>query len=360
VRSESEGPRTSAASETLLAEIREQPDAWRRLLDESDAGIGALGGILAEHPPRLVRAAAHGTSDHAASYAVYVLRLLCDWTVVRDSVSLPVYYGATPPTAGELALALSQSGETPDVVQWLRAARANGALTVAVTNAPESALGREAEHVIALAAGEERSIAATKTYTNTLAALALIGAHVAGSGREMADDLRTTADLAQDALAKLEEPVGPVAEACADATRMYVVARGIELATAREIALKLTEVSYVAANAMTATSMAHGPVAALDPGFPAWAIASEEQTLPAVREAAARAHAAGAPVVATGPSAHALDEADFTLATPAAPHMLLSPLLSVLPGQLFARSLAIAKGIDPGAPRHLRKVTTAS
>jgi glucosamine--fructose-6-phosphate aminotransferase (isomerizing) len=151
-----------------------------------------------------------------------------------------------------------------------------------------------------------------------------------------------------------------VAAACEDAQRMYVIARGIEVATAAEIALKLTEIAYVGARALTATSMAHGPVAALDPTFPVWAVASDDATRPAVAEAVARARAAGAPVVATGPAAATLAGAAFRLRTPAAQEPLLSPLLSVLPGQLFARELAVAKGLDPGAPRHLRKVTSAA
>ena len=135
--------------------------------------------------------------------------------------------------------------------------------------------------------------------------LALLGAHVAGRGAEMAGALRTAADLAEAALPELERAVEPVAEAYAGADRMYAVARGIEVATAAEVALKLTEVAYVGARALTATSLAHGPVAALDATFPVWAVASDDATLPAVAEAVQRARDAGAPVIATGPAAGA-------------------------------------------------------
>jgi glutamine---fructose-6-phosphate transaminase (isomerizing) len=347
------------AAQVLLDEIREQPAAWRRLAT-GDGPIAELGARLAAAAPPLVRLAAHGTSDHAAAYATYALRLLCGWTAVRDSMSVALYYGAAAARPGEVAVGLSQSGETPDVVAWLRAARAAGATSVAVTNADASALGADADHVLAIGAGEERSIAATKTYTCTLAALALLGAHAAGRGPAMAGALRAAADAAEAALPRMESAVLPVAEAWAGAQRTYAVARGIEVATAAEVALKLTEVAYVGARALTATSMAHGPVAALDATFPVWAVASDDATLPAVVEAVERARAAGAPVLATGPAAAALTGATFTLPTPAAPEPLLSPLLSVLPGQLFARALALAKGLDPGAPRHLRKVTAAA
>jgi glucosamine--fructose-6-phosphate aminotransferase (isomerizing) len=348
-----------SGSQVLLEEIREQPAAWRRLL-ERDEATAALGERLAALRPPLVRMAAHGTSDHAAAYAAYALRLLAGWTAMRESMSLSLYYGVDAARPGELVLALSQSGETPDVVAWLRAARAAGAQTVAVTNAPESSLAASAHHVLELAAGEERSIAATKTYTCTLAALALLGAHAAGRGAEMAAALRATADRAERVLAELEGAVAPIAEALAGAERMYVVARGVELATAEEIALKLTEVAYLGARALTATSMAHGPVAALDAGFPVWAVAAADASLPAVTEAVGRARAAGAPVVVCGPAAAGVAGADHVVAVPSPPEPLLSPLLSVLPGQLFARALALAKGLDPGAPRHLRKVTVAT
>jgi glucosamine--fructose-6-phosphate aminotransferase (isomerizing) len=350
---------SATASEVLLGEIREQPAAWRRLLAH-DAEIAELGERLAAARPPLVRMAAHGTSDHAAAYAAYALRLLCGWTAVRESMSLALYYDVPAARAGELAVGLSQSGSTPDVVAWLRAAADAGATTVAVTNAGDSPLARAAGDVLDIAAGEERSVAATKTYTCTLAALALLGAHAGGRGAAMADALGATADLAEAALPALERAVEPVAAAYAEAQRMYVIARGIELATAAEVALKLTEVAYLGARALTATSMAHGPVAALDATFPVWAVAADDASLPAVREAVARARAAGAPVVAGGTAAADVEGAAHVLGVPAAPDPLLSPLLSVLPGQLFARALALAKGLDPGSPRHLRKVTSAA
>jgi glucosamine--fructose-6-phosphate aminotransferase (isomerizing) len=348
-----------SGAELLLDEIREQPAAWRRLAGD-DGAIAELAAELAAPAPSLVRLAAHGTSDHAAAYATYALRLLCGWTAVRDSMSIALHSGADAARPGELALGLSQSGETPDVVAWLRAARDAGATTVAVTNADRSSLSDAADRVLAIGAGEERSIAATKTYTCTLAALALLGAHAAGRGATMAAGLRAAADAADAALPRLEAAILPVADAWAGAQRMYAIARGIEVATAAEVALKLTEVAYVGARSLTATSMAHGPVAALDATFPVWAVASTDATLDAVVEAVNRARSAGAPVLVTGPAAESVPGATFTVPTPAGDEPLLAPLLSVLPGQLFARALALAKGLDPGAPRHLRKVTSAA
>jgi glucosamine--fructose-6-phosphate aminotransferase (isomerizing) len=139
---------------------------------------------------------------------------------------------------------------------------------------------------------------------------------------------------------------------------MFVIGRGTELATAREIALKLLETCRVAAEPMTATAFAHGPVAALDALFPVWAIASHDN-IEAVREAVARARATGAGVVASGSAADVLEDVSYRLPTPEASPPLLSPLLSVVPGQLFAWALAHAKGLDPDRPVGLSKVTLA-
>jgi glucosamine--fructose-6-phosphate aminotransferase (isomerizing) len=162
-----------------------------------------------------------------------------------------------------------------------------------------------------------------------------------------------------DAIPELESAVVPVATAFAYVGRMYVIGRGYELATAREIALKLTETCRVAAEPLTSTDLAHGPVAALDAMFPVWTIASPDEALPALIEAARRVREAGATIVASGSAADRVEGAAWRLPVPAAPLPVLSPLLSVVPGQLFAAALAEAKGLDPDRPERLTKVTLA-
>ena len=157
----------------------------------------------------------------------------------------------------------------------------------------------------------------------------------------------------------VRERITNVAVSFAFAGRMFVIGRGAEFATAREIALKLLETCRVAAEPLTATDLAHGPVAALDALFPVWAIASDDETLPAVLEATARAREAGATIIASGSAADAVLGAAYSLPVPDPPTPLLSPLLSVVPGQLFAWALARTKGLDPDEPRGLSKVTLA-
>jgi glucosamine--fructose-6-phosphate aminotransferase (isomerizing) len=194
---------------------------------------------------------------------------------------------------------------------------------------------------------------------NELAALALLAGGAAGRGKEIAEGLRMVAERLAGALGPLEQAVAAPAVAFAYVGRMYVIGRGLEFATAREIALKLTETCRVAAEPLTATDLAHGPVAALDSLFPVWVIASHDQSLPAVIDGVARVREAGATVVASGTAAAEIEGAAYRLPVPQPPIPVLSPLLSVLPGQLFAASLARAKGLDPDHPERLTKVTLA-
>jgi glucosamine--fructose-6-phosphate aminotransferase (isomerizing) len=342
----------------LLAEIREQPRALRRLL-EHESEFARVAAAALERGTPLVRMVGHGSSDNAASYGVYAFGLLARWTALRDSITLAVHYGSGLPMAGSIAIGLSQSGQTPDVVEYMERARRSGAFTIAVTNEPDSALAAEAEAVLPLAAGPEHSIAATKTYMNQVAALGLFAAYVGGHGRRFAEDLRAVIEQLEALIPELEEQVRPIALPFAYVGRMFVIGRGVEFGTAREIGLKLLETCRVAAEPLTATDLAHGPVAALDPLFPVWTIASHDETLTAVLEAAARVHAAGATLVASGNAAEAVAGADYFVPTARPPSPLLSPLLSVVPGQLFAWALAQAKGLDPDRPRGLNKVTLA-
>jgi glucosamine--fructose-6-phosphate aminotransferase (isomerizing) len=350
------GPDTRGS--VFLDEIYEQPRALRALL-EHESAYSRVAATARDRGATTVRMVGHGSSDNASSYGVYAFGLLPRWTAIRDSITLTAYYDAQLDMRGSTVIALSQSGRTPDVIDYVARARSAGAFTVALTNDVGSDLAGAAEAVLPLAAGPELSVAASKTYMNQLAALGLLAACAATEGRRFADGIQATADLLEEALPALEEEARAVALSFASVGRMFVVGRGIEFATAREIALKLLETCRVAAEPLTATALAHGPVAALDPLFPVWAIGSEDETLPAVVEAAERVRAAGATLVASGDAAASLVGAAYSLPVPRPPEPLLSPLLSVVPGQLFASALARARGLDADHPVGLRKVTLA-
>jgi glucosamine--fructose-6-phosphate aminotransferase (isomerizing) len=337
-------------------EIREQPNALRQLIGDR-AALEDAARAIRRRSPALIRIVAHGSSDNAASYGVYAFGVLAGLTAFRDSMSLAAYYGVDQDFGRSVVIALSQSGRTPDVVAHVERARSRGALTIALTNDPGSELGQAANLVVPLAAGSEHAVPATKTYTNQLAALALLAALAGGRERETIDGLRRTAELQEGSLEHLERAVAPLAAPFAFVGRMFVIGRGIEFATAREIALKLTETCRIAAEPLTATDLAHGPVAALDPLFPVWVVAARDGSLASVVEASARARAVSATIVASGEAASEVAGAAFVLPVPSAPAPILGPLLSVLPGQLFAAAVAQAKGLDVDTPTGLEKVT---
>ena len=343
----------------FVDEIREQPAALRRLLDH-DAEIARIAAAMRDRGAQLVRMVGHGSSDNAASYGVYAFGLLPNWTAMRDSITLTVHYGRPLDMTGSTVIGLSQSGRTPDVVEYVKGARRAGAFTIAVTNDPKSELATVADATIPLAAEPELAVAATKTYVNTLASLALLAGHVAGRGRELADGVRGAADLMEAGIPGLERSTAKLALSFSYTGRMFVIGRGVEFATAREIALKLLETCRIAAEPLTTTDLAHGPVAALDPLFPVWSIASDDGTLATVQEAASRTREMGASLVASGTAAERIKGAAFTVPVPMPEPALLSPLLSVVPGQLFASALARARGLDPDAPHGLAKVTLAA
>lgn len=347
-----------APGEIFLGEIRDQPAALLRLLDHQRE-YAAIAKEIRRRSPSLIRLVAHGSSDNAATYGVYAFGLLPGLTASRDSISLTVYYDAKLDLSSSVVLALSQSGQTPDVVEYVEHARKRGAFTIALTNGSATGLEEAADATLPLAAGPEHAVAATKTYLNQLAALALLAGGLAGREAELANGLRETADLLSNSLTRLEAETRPVATSFAYVGRMYAIGRGLEFATAREVALKLTETCRIAAEPLTATDLAHGPIAALDSLFPVWTIASKDETLPAVLEAANRVRAAGATVVASGSAADEIEGAQHVLQVPTAPAPVLAPLLSVVPGQLFAAALAHVKGLDADRPIGLSKVTIA-
>ena len=166
---------------------------------------------MRDRDARLVRLVGHGSSDNAASFGVYAFGLLPNWTAMRDSITLTVHYGKPLDMTGSTVIGLSQSGRTPDVVEYVKGARTAGAFTVAVTNDPGSELARAADATIPLAAEPELAVAATKTYVNTLAALALLAGHVAGRGGELAEGIGRAAELMEAAIPGLERSTAKLA-----------------------------------------------------------------------------------------------------------------------------------------------------
>ena len=341
---------------TLRDEIHEQPDVAARLLADQADAVEAIAASLRDRPVRHVVIAARGTSDHAAIYAQYVLGVRHRLSVGLGTPSIVSLYGAAPDVADALVIGISQSGASPDIVAVIAEARVQGAPTIAITNEPGSALAAAADRTIALGAGTERAIAATKTYTAELLAIAMLSA-------ALADDPADRAALAAvpEALAlalELEPDIARIAADQASATRALVIARGYEYATAREWALKLKELARVFADPYSSADFQHGPLALVEPGVPVLAVARAGAPAADLVALLARLRAdLGAEILVASDQPAALELATWPVALPAGTPEWLGPIVSIVAGQLHAYHLTRARGLDPDAPRNLSKVT---
>jgi len=333
----------------LRAEIGEQPDVLARLLVREGPAIRRIARDLARRDLRFVLVAARGTSDNAARYAQYALGLTCRLPVALAGPSLVTLYDSPPRLKGALVVGISQSGRSPDVVETIASARREGVPTLAIVNDPESPLAKAAAEVIPLQAGVERSVAATKTYTAQLLAVALLAAGLSGS-RKYAEGLGALPDAVADALGT-EGAARRAAARLATAPRLVVLSRGLNYPTAHELALKLKELALLEAEALSGADFRHGPIALAGARLPAIVVsppgtATEEDLSDLADELRRR----GSPVLAIGPHGRGC------LAVPRLPE-LLSPIVAIVPGQLLAFHAARERGLDPDAPRGLSKVT---
>lgn len=333
-------------------EIAEQPEVLARILDAGLPEIRRAAAEIKAVAPRFVILAARGTSDHAALYAKYLVEILLGWPAGLASPSTMTAYGARPDLRDVLFVGVSQSGGSPDLVGSLRTACECGALTLAVTNAPESPLASEAQLHIDVLAGAEKAVAATKTYTAELLALyLLIDALRDGDASATRGLVEATSEIVANS-----DPIRGVAERFVHTERLVVTARGYAYPTAREAALKLMETSYVSAQAFSGADLLHGPMAMLQRDSAVIAVAPH-----------------GVSGSAIAPVLERLVELDTNLAIvgdalPEQPNIArlplpgglaeeVSPIAQIIPLQMLARELAIIRGHDPDAPRGLRKVT---
>jgi glucosamine--fructose-6-phosphate aminotransferase (isomerizing) len=341
----------------VRAEIAEQPAAVARVLADAGGAVAAAVEEIRRRPPRYVVIAARGSSDNAARYAQHVLGRLCGLPVALATPSLHTVYDAPVRYADGLVLGISQSGASPDVVAVLAAARAQGCVTVAITNEPGSPMAAAATHVIPLQVGVEASVAATKTYTTSLAAVAALAAGIAADEARQAELAGVPAALERQ-LARTAG-IDEAADAAAGWRRLAVIGRGANYATAFEAALKIKELAAVAAEPASPADFLHGPVAMLDPGFPVLAVMPCPPAGAAVRDVLAAAHAREADVTVIAGDDHARAPGERRLSVEPGPEWL-SPLCAVVPAQLLAVGAAERRGVDVDRPVGLQKVTRTS
>jgi len=339
----------------LYREIHEQPEVTARLLEQQRENARALAVEIQRRGIGGVVIAARGTSDNAARYAQYPLAAANGLVVGLATPSLFTVY-KTPPRFGNLlVLGISQSGKSPDIVSVVAEGRRQGALTAAITDFPDSDLGRSADYVLELSAGEERSVAATKTYTAELAAIALLSVALGGDTRrsEMLDRIPGQVAQALD----IENQIAQVAERFRYMQSCVVIGRGYNYATAFELSLKLKELTYTVVEPYSSADFMHGPLAMVASGFPVVVIAPSGQMLPDMMAFMDTVKQRQAELLVISDDESALSKGRVPLRLPPGVPEWLSPLTSIVPGQLFAMYLAHARDYDVDRPRGLHKVT---
>lgn len=339
----------------LLREIQEQPHTLARMLDEGWSEVRAVCRSIRAFSPEWINIAARGTSDNAARYAQYLFGAFNGLSVGLAAPSLFTLYEAAPRLARALTIGISQSGRSPDIVTVVTEAGKQGGATLAITNDPQSPLAKASQHCIRLTVGEEKSVAATKTYTNQLMALAMLSAAL-GDDRGRRRELEGVPAAVSQALDQCGTFIAG-SRAFADCNRFLVLARGFNYSTAHEIALKMKEMSYVAAEPYSIADLLHGPVAMLDEGFPVLVVAPSGRGLADVPKLLDLLDERKARIICLADQPDILRRGELAVKLPVDLPEWLSPLVAVVPGQIWARSLSIAKGHNPDQPRGLNKVT---
>jgi glucosamine--fructose-6-phosphate aminotransferase (isomerizing) len=335
-------------------EIAEQPEVASRLLARSRDAVAHIGDRIRDTRPRGYVIAARGSSDHAALYAKYLFGVRNRALVALAAPSLFTHYASPPNLEGQCVIGISQSGASPDVISVIEEARRQGALTIAISNDAESSLAKAAELVLPLEAGPERSVPASKTYTASLLALALIsqavnpdeafGGALSRVPQAMASALEMDSDV---------EKLVPLLSG----TRAIVLGRGFNFSTAEELALKLMETSYVMARAWSVADFEHGPIAVLEAGLPVVVVDGGGVVATQMRSIRERVGAKGCHVLQLVDGE--LGDVDRSTAVglrSGLPEELTPISLAVL-AQLLAHHVAVARGFDPDSPREIRKVT---
>ncbi|MDQ1121354.1 MULTISPECIES: SIS domain-containing protein [Pseudoxanthomonas] len=310
------------------------------------ATVVALAQSLRQNPPPFVATCARGSSDHAATFGKYLFETQLGVVTASASPSIGSVYGAPLQLAGALFIVISQSGKSPDLLRNAEAAKAAGARVVALVNVEDSPLAQLAEVVIPLCAGPEKSVAATKSYLASLAALLQLAAHWSQDAALLAalDALPGALRQAWDA------DWSSVTEGLVDAHNLFVLGRGLGLAAAQEAALKFKETCGLHAEAYSSAEVKHGPMALVGPGFPVLCFAQPDGTEAGMLTLAREFRARGAQVWVA-----ATHDGDLPLVE--VPHPACAPLLTIQSFYKAINALALARGHNPDVPPHLNKVT---
>lgn len=340
---------------TIYQEIRSQPEVIAGLLEHGLGQARQLATAIRARDIRYVYLAGRGTSEHAGIYGQYLLGALNGLPVALAAPSLFTIYRQPPQLRDALVIGVSQSGQSPDILAVIDEAQRQGALTLAITNDASSPLAQRAALHFDIAAGPELAVAATKTYTAQLTAFALLAIALANDQTRLTELNQLPAALTS--ALRLEASAAAAAAHFREMCHCVVLGRGFQLATALEWSLKLKEMAYVVAERYSTAEFQHGPIALIEPGFPVLAIAPCDAGSQSTIELLGRLRAAGADLLALSDDETILAAHPLNLRLPSGIPGWLAPIVAIVPAQLFCYHLALARGIDPAAPRGLRKVT---
>jgi len=340
---------------TLHSEIHEQPGQLAGLLEQR-AQVEQIAAAIQRQAPCFVFLAARGTSDNAGRYANYLWGAANRLPLALATPSLFTFYGQPPALKHALVVAVSQSGKSPDIIRVIQEGRSQGCLTLTITNAPASPLAQASDLVLNIQAGEERSVAATKSYTAQLLAIAMLSAALAGSEAAW-QELAGVPTWAEQMLTQ-DEAIARMAQRYRYMNQCVVLGRGYNYATAYEWALKLKELTYLIADPYSSADFQHGPIAMVEGGFPVLAVAPQGKVFGSMLEMiAALRNEHAAELVVISDDDRALGLAQSPIYLPAGIPEWLTPIVAIIAGQLFAYHLTKVKGYDPERPRGLRKET---
>ena len=344
-----------AETETLMHnEAAQAAEVVAAQFARNREAIAALAAQLRAAPPPFVATCARGSSDHAATYAKYLIETQLGVVTASLSPSIGSVYASPLRLKGALFIAISQSGKSPDLLRNAEAAKASGARVVALVNVEDSPLARLADTVIPLGAGPEKSVAATKSYLASLAAIAQLVAHWKDDPVLLAA-LDTLPQALRDAW---EQDWSPLTDGLVDARNLFVLGRGLGLGAAQEAALKFKETCGLHAEAYSSAEVKHGPMALVGAGFPVLVFAQPDETGPGALAVADEFHARGAEVwVASAATRDAGKGSSVALPLASAAHPALAPLLTVQSFYRAINALALRRGHNPDLPPHLNKVT---
>jgi len=341
---------------TLHEEILEQPRRLGDLLkNQRDTALKIAEAIKARDV-KFVFLAARGTSDNAGRYANYLWGAYNHLPLALATPSLFTFYGEAPRLDGSLVVGVSQSGKSPDIVSVLAEGRRQGCLTLAVTNIPNSPLAEAAEMVLDIQAGDEKAVAATKTYTAELMGLAMISVALRGDEQAWRDLEKVPAWI--EKVIKQDASIARMAERFRYMNQCVVLGRGFNYATAFEWALKMKELTYVVAEPYSSADFQHGPIAMVEGGFPVMAVIPQGKVFDPMLEMLTRLREKHeAELVVISNDERALKLAQSPIQLPVGIPEWLTPLVAIVAAQLFVCHLTEVKGYDTEKPRTITKVT---